>query len=780
MSVQLKKAFKDVTRRKLRTTLTVLGIAVGVLGLTAINVASSQLKASIAYTNDISAQPDISFVTSPSSPSLAQTLAAQPNVRAAQAETQAFGRWAIPSGHYSLAIIGVADPGAVQIGTFQVSEGQLPSAGEILLESGDRAVAPVKTGDTITVQVAGSTHQLRVSGLARTAGLPTAATTQTATGYMWQSDVEGLVNATGANVFAVQLRDYGQRQATAKQLAEVFNAAQVRVLSIAMGRASDSGVQTINGLFSVMQVLSIIALLLSIFLLLSTITTLIGEQLPIIGTMKAIGAGSGQILRSYLTSVLIYGVIGTAVGMALGVGLGYLLFGLFASLFTLDSGPLSVGPSLVVESLLVGIGIPLLAALLPIFLGTRITVQQALSGYGLESGSGRGRGWASAIGRIFAFVPQTVQLGMRSLFRRRTRALLTLLALTISAAAFLAVQTSAYAFGQTLTGVFDTYHADVFAAVSQPVSYNTVQQTLATVPGVSRTEPLAQAVVTTSFGSVLLTGTAPDAVLYQRHLLSGRWFSATDSNVALISQDAANKSGLKVGDSVAFHDAVHSANWTIIGIAQDYNGITMSGVLLAPVSEVNAFQHLPADYTSAVLIQSASRTTASVNALARQVDDTLGAAGYQDRVLTIGQIKAQNESVLTIIYGLLYAVAAIIALVGAIGLFNALAMSVLERRREIGILRSMGATSGKVAQVFWTEGLSLGALAWVVALVVGIPAAYGFVRLLGALVLPVPFAFSPVGLVAMLVFMLVVASVASLGPVVGASRVKIAQTLRYE
>src|SRR5260370_41818959 len=157
-----------------------------------------------------------------------------------------------------------------------------------------------------------------------------------------------------------------------------------------------------------------------------------------------------------------YGVSDTVVGMVLCVVRGYLLFGLLASLFTLDSGPLSVGPSLVVESLLVGIGIPLLAALLPICLGTCITVQQALSGYGLESGSGRGRGQASAIRRIFAFVPQTVQLGMRSLFRRRTRALLTLLALTISAAGFLAGPTPAYAVRQTPTGGFHTYPARVF------------------------------------------------------------------------------------------------------------------------------------------------------------------------------------------------------------------------------------------------------------------------------------------------------------------------------
>ena len=85
-----------------------------------------------------------------------------------------------------------------------------------------------------------------------------------------------------------------------------------------------------------------------------------------------------------------------------------------------------------------------------------------------------------------------------------------------------------------------------------------------------------------------------------------------------------------------------------------------------------------------------------------------------------------------------------------------------------------------MAQVFWTEGVSLGVVAWVLALVVGIPAAYGFVRLLAQMLFRVPFAFDPLSLVVMLVFILVVATLASVGPVWGAARVKIAQTLRYE
>ena len=778
MRALTKKSVKDVTRRKLRTILTILGIAVGVMGLTAINVASAQLAAGIAYTNDASAQPDIAFVTSPADPALADTLAAQPNVKATQAETRVVARWAVPTGHFSLAVAGLTDGVARRIGTFQVTEGTLPGPGEILLESGDRGVASVKRGDIITIQVGAATQRLTVSGFARTAGLPAPTTTQLAWGYMPQADLATLAGVSGANTFLVQLRDYGQRHETAKQLASVLEDRHVSVLATDVGRASDSGSQTIDGLFSVMRVLSIVALLLSIFLLLSTITTLVAEQVPVIGTLKAIGAVRGQVLRVYLTSVAIYGIAGTLIGLLAGFGLGELLFSLFAGLFTLDPGPLAISPSLVITAAIVGIGVPLAAALLPVLLGTRITVRQALSGYGLANGAGSA--WASAIGRVFAFVPQTVQLGMRGLFRKRTRATLTLLALAVAGAAFLAVQTTAYSFGQTLAGVFDTYHADVFAAAAQPASYTQMRATLDGVPGVARTEPLAQEPVQADRGELLLTGVLPSARLYNKQIVSGRWFTADDTNVALLSEDAARKLGLKVGDSISFRDDLHAATWTIIGIARDYNGITVSGVLLAPLAEVNTFRHLPADYTSAVLIQSTSTDQREINALSARVDDAFSAAGFQGRVLTIQQIKAQNQSVFTIIYTLLYAVAAIIALVGGIGLFNSLAMSVLERRREIGILRSMGATGGKVAQVFWTEALSLSGLAWLVALALGIPAAYGFVQLLGGLFLPVAFAFNPAGLVVMLAFILIVASAASLGPVIGAYQTRIAQTLRYE
>ena len=124
--------------------------------------------------------------------------------------------------------------------------------------------------------------------------------------------------------------------------------------------------------------------------------------------------------------------------------------------------------------------------------------------------------------------------------------------------------------------------------------------------------------------------------------------------------------------------------------------------------------------------------------------------------------------------------AAIVALVGILGLFNTLTTSVLERRREIGILRSLGATGRRVAAVFWTEGLALSALAWLLAIVVGIPASLAFVNLIAAVLIPISFAFDPVALLAMLIFTFVIATVASFIPALSAARVRVVDTLRYE
>jgi len=782
MSALTTKAVRDVTRRRLRTVLTALGIAIGVMGLTSISLASSQFSTGLEAVNDTTGQPDIQFLTAPTTVPVAALLAAQPNVRVVTTETAVTARWAVPSGHERLTIVGVGDFGSRPFQQFSVTAGTLPGPGEILMESSDRSVHPFRVGDTIELQVGTTTRALRVSGLAHTPGTASAVFTQRGSAYMREADVQSLFRVDGTNVALLRLDDYGQRAATARQLGDVLQSSQVVVLQSQVGRDVSGGAGgTINGIFTIMGVLSVVALLLSALLVVSTITTLVNEQVPVIGTMKAMGARSSQVMRSYLAGAAVYGALGTVAGFALGVLVGDLLYRYFAVNLGMDSNALQITPSLVVTAILVGMGVPLLAAVLPIYLGTRVTVRQAQSGYGLHGAGGRrGRAWTWLAARALGFLPGTVQLGVGGLFRRRTRALLTISALALTGAAFLSIQTTTTSWNSALADVFGSYHADVFATFDSPQPGGAVQPLLAGVPGVARTEPLSQTPVQTNYGAAELTGVLPDAVLYRRHVVSGRWLTDSDRGAVLISQDEARRSGLHVGDSIDVHTDLSRAHWHVVGVATDLSNAAGGGVLLTTLAQANAFNHLPADYEQGVMIGSTSSRQSDIDALARRVDGTLGGTPAQATVITAAAQVQSNQAFFLILDALFYAVVAIVALVGGIGLFNALAMGVMERRREIGILRSMGATGRRVAAVFWTEGVSLGIVAWLIACLIGIPVAYGFIQLVGALLIQTPFAINLLSMLTMLVFIVAVASLATIGPVLSASRMKVAETLRYE
>src|SRR5579863_3262969 len=150
MNALWKKAISDVTRRKLRTALTVLGIAIGVMGLTAINLAANQLGGALLYATNSSAQPDIEYFTTAVSAATVADLARQPTVKLTQTQVDEAVRWNIPSGHEGLTIIGVTNFQQMRLNPTRLVSGGYPGAGEIALEESDTSLTTVHVGDEVT------------------------------------------------------------------------------------------------------------------------------------------------------------------------------------------------------------------------------------------------------------------------------------------------------------------------------------------------------------------------------------------------------------------------------------------------------------------------------------------------------------------------------------------------------------------------------------------------------------------------------------------------------
>jgi putative ABC transport system permease protein len=771
-----RKSIADVTRRRLRTLLVVLGIAIGVLGLTAINIASDALSASISFSANKSSAPDITFNVQAADSSLASTLAAVPNVKTVQFDTQYSTRWHGSSVPIDMIIVAYSDFHDVKINTFELSSGRLPGPGEIAMESSDRTLQNVAVGDNVTIETAQGLKQLRVVGLVRTLGQPSAGFLSLAVAYMSADALQQITGINSANTINVQVQNASQVHATANTLANVLRNQHVTILS-----ASTPGNNIIqiasDAIFTITRVLAIIALMLTSFLIINTVTTLIAEQMKIIGTMKAIGGTRQKVIRSYLLSVGIYGIAGTALGIGVGIYFGYQLLSFLGNLFTLDLGAFQVAPSAIVISMIVGIGVPLAAAIVPLWTGTKITVRQAMTSYGVSNGNhGPSR---IGLGQRLRWVSQTAWLGIRGVFRKRGRAALTLLALTISGIAFLSVQTTSNSFDLFLNQLLNTYHSDALVNTN-PQPYDQIKAQMMAVPNVARVERLENLSVNTRQGTFFLTGVEADTQLYQYKLIAGRWFHGDEPDALVVSDVVAGKLHLNVGEKITFSDATDTATWTIIGEVSDQNNALSGGVSITTVDDLHSFEKLPANLGQSFMIRAQDTSPQAVDRMANALNDMLTRAGLSPTVMTEQQIVARNQTQFQVLTALLYVVSVIVAMVGILGLFNTLTISVLERRREIGILRSMGGTGWKIARVFWTEGITLAVVSWIAAVILGIPASYAFVSFIGAVLTPLPFSFEPATLGIMLIFILIIASLASSGPAISAARVRVNDLLRYD
>jgi putative ABC transport system permease protein len=130
---------------------------------------------------------------------------------------------------------------------------------------------------------------------------------------------------------------------------------------------------------------------------------------------------------------------------------------------------------------------------------------------------------------------------------------------------------------------------------------------------------------------------------------------------------------------------------------------------------------------------------------------------------------------------ILGAMAIIIGLVGGVALSGILSLNVLERRREIGVMRAIGASSAAIAGMFIGEGVLLAWLSWLIAVVLSIPAGYGFTQVLSEVAdNDIIFKYTPTGPFYWLIMVTILAVIASWFPAHRAARISVRESLAYQ
>ncbi len=149
---------------------------------------------------------------------------------------------------------------------------------------------------------------------------------------------------------------------------------------------------------------------------------------------------------------------------------------------------------------------------------------------------------------------------------------------------------------------------------------------------------------------------------------------------------------------------------------------------------------------------------------------------------TGSSVIANSRYIIDLVIYLLLLMAVLIALVGGLGLMGTMGMNVLERTREIGVMRSIGAMNSAIFQLVVVEGMLIGLISWLFGWMAAFPIAHLLDIQMGTSLMKVPlqFAFSTQGLIFWLGIVLGISALASLLPARNAVRLTIRDVLSYE
>ncbi len=777
----LHKAFNDIRRRKLRSLLTITGIVIGVAGIVAIVATARNLEQAQRFNYSNASQDDMRWWVWNNTETTEYALNQLPNIASVQRRASYNTRFRAGPEWFDLVFYGYDDYGDVRVNKMEFTEGRPPGKGEVAFENSVHDLVPnLKVGDQIIYRLGSDNReeQLTVSGFARSPAYPSAAILNFTVAYASAPDVRKMLGIPGDNEILLKIYDFASRTETRRQAEDIFRKRNLQFASfVARDPGNYLGKQELDTLVLLLLFFSGVGLVISGFLVANTLSAIVTEQIGEIGTLKALGASRFQVLQVYMFAGLIYGLIGSAIGIIGGFLLGKLLLGYLGSTVNFNVDNFFFQPDAVLLGLAVGVGVTLLAALLPAWSGTRLSVRAALASYGIQSTYGQGR-----LDRLMARmrgIPPLVAFSVRNLARRKTRNLITLGVVALGCAAFLSAQSASASLDRTITELYDLYGADGWMTFRSRMNTNFGER-LKTVEGVTIAEGWSRGRATLRASSADIWAVPYDTRLYRKPVTEGRWFGPDDTNVTLVTVLLARSKNLKVGDTIDIEVGKVRDQLLIIGLLEDnskYLGSTSSGKLFVPqeTGERILRHQGTADFFSLAFSQSDKGfVDQTMSAIERRFRD------YGPNSLSAYSDKASAQQITAILQLMLYAMVAIIALIGVIGVVNTLTLNVLERRREIGVLRSLGGSDARLVQVFMTEGLMLGFLGFVVGLALGYPLAQILVGFIGQAAFPLNFVFdgSMVGLT--LLFALVLSVGASLGPALGAARVRVGTTLRYD
>ncbi len=775
MSVLWHKAWRDLRVRPARSCLTLVGILIGVAGVVAVVMTGRSLTWAQHQAYRHHSQADLTTWVWSASESDVRALESLPGVAAAERRAVAYTKWRAGNRWLDIQLEGIERFEDVRVNQMTLLEGRFPGRGEIALEGTARDLSPLRIGQQIEMRgPAGEILLLTISGFTRTPYYPAATILRFTVGYVPASTVRPFLGTRGDNRLLIRLQDSDRREEMILQVRALLDRRRLPYGSFQVHDPETfTGHRELQTLLRLMTAFSILGVVISAFLVTNTLAAIVAEEVREIGILRALGATRWQILQVYLRTGLVYALVGTPLGLLAGHLGGGWLISYLGYLLNVDVGRLTFDPLASGLGGLVGLGVTVPAALFPAWGGSRVTVRQATTGYGIRIESPRGFLSRWSLSPLWNF-------SFRNLARRPIRSLTTLLVVAVAVSAFLSSRITLASLERSIVALFDVYAADAWVWFDAPVG-DRFAADLRTIPGVEAAEGWNISSCILGGEWVRLWGLPPQTTLYRHDLVAGRWFLPGEEGSTVLSLDLAQRHGYEVGDLVEFEIGREVLRFGVVGIVRDEAifglGDAPMGKVFLPLKVVQRIYGMW-DLVSFFALKMERNDRDYLHGVLAGIERKFRTLHPTTEAMYVGYDQAREGT--RIVGGLLSAMVAIIGGVGMVGILNTQTLNVLERRREIGVLRALGARWTHLWRFFLLEGVILGALGFFLGLPAGWALAHGLVGIISAALITLRFTLLPIDVMWSLFFALLLSTLAGLLPALAAARLRPVEVLRYE
>jgi putative ABC transport system permease protein len=799
------KVFYDLSGNKTRTALIVLSIAVGLFAIGMIVnariVLSEELTKGYAAIN-----PSSGTVRTVETfdENLVRSIRRMEGVRDADGRAHLGVRFQVKRNGVNddaarwrdLQLFAVPDYDLLRVNKIRPQLGAWPPpAREILIERSAMEVIGAQIGDVIVIETASrKVRELRIAGTVHDLAQLPAQMDGTTYGYIAYDTLEWLGESRGLNELHIIAQNPNDKESARAVINHVKDRLERNGYTIPLSLTAEPGQLPLGDLLDaillLLGVLGFLSLFLSAFLIVNTISALVTQQIRHIGIMKAVGARASQIVGMYLLLVLCYGIVALVIAVPLGIVGADGLCRIMAAFFNFDLNEMQI--SMETIALQVGIGLlaPILAALYPILGVLRITAAEAMSSFGVSKDQfGTGlidRALTSKSKLVSRLVSRPLMLSLRNTFRRKGRLALTLVTLTLAGTIFIAIFSLRASLAQTLDDLMKIYQFDVWVNFAQPQRVERVEQQATETDGVALAKGWMQMPTrrvrpdTSESENIILFAPPVEHDLLRPAMIEGRWLAPDDEGALVLSTTMLkNEPDLKLGDEIVLKIKGRKATFRIVGITL---GLPMISIVFANYQDIARVAHDVGQVDSLIVVTKQHDARAQAQA-ATSLETRFKQSGSRvGSVALISEEMGEMEALFNAVIVLALVMACLLALVGGLGLMGTLSINVLERTREIGVMRAIGAADGSVARVFIIEGVVIGVISWFFGTLLAIPLGRALSDEIGTAFLqaPLSYTFALDGVTIWFVVVIALSAIASFLPARSASRLTVRDVLAYE